>query len=71
MTFDGRMAYNHALEAVLKEAYAIGGDFKAQDKMDRLQTAMLNALMMVRTAITTQQWQEQQALARQKPQGGG
>lgn len=66
MTFDGRMAYNHGLEAVLQETYEIGGQFADQEKMVRLQTAMLNALMMVRTVVTTQQWQEQQALERQK-----
>ena len=66
MTFEGRMAYNHALDAVLKEAYAIGGEFRAQEKLARLQTAMLNGLMMLRTAITTQQWQEQQARERAK-----
>jgi hypothetical protein len=67
MTFDGRMAYNHALAAVLEQAYAIGDQFEAQEKIVRLQTAILNALMMLRSAITTQQWQEQQAAARQKP----
>lgn len=61
MTFDGRMKYNAELEAVLREAYAIGGEFEATDKMERLQTAVLNMLMMLRASISTQQWEEQQA----------
>jgi hypothetical protein len=61
MTFQGRMAYNAGLETVLKDVYAIGDQFEAREKMTRLQTAILNTLMMVRTAITTQQWEEQQA----------
>ena len=66
LTFEGRKAYNAGLETALKDAYAIGDQFKAQDKMVRLQKAMLNALMMVRTAITTQQWEEQQAKDQKK-----
>ncbi len=66
MTFDGRMAYNHALSAVLEQAYAIGDQFEAQEKIVRLQTSILNALMMLRSVITTQQWQEQQAATRQQ-----
>ena len=66
LTFEGRKAYNAGLETALKEAYAIGNQFKAQDKMVRLQTAMLNAMMMVRTAITTQQWEEQQVKDQKK-----
>ena len=65
LTFEGRMAYNAGLEAALKDAYAIGDKCEAQEKITRLQTAMLNTLMMVRTAITTQQWQEQRAKERQ------
>jgi hypothetical protein len=61
LSFEGRKAYNIGLEAALKDAYAIGDQFEAQDKMTRLQTAMLNTLMMVRTAVSTQQWQEQRA----------
>jgi len=66
LSFEGRKAYNAGLEAALKTAYEIGGQFEAQDKMERLQTALLNTLMMVRTAITTQQWEEQQAKEKQK-----
>ena len=61
LTFEGRKAYNIGLEAALKDAYAIGDQFEAREKMVRLQTAMLNTLMMVRTAVSTQQWEEQQA----------
>jgi hypothetical protein len=61
LSFEGRKAYNLGLEAALKDAYAIGDQFEAQDKMTRLQTAMLNTLMMVRTAVSTQQWEEQRA----------
>lgn len=61
MTLEGRKAYNTGLEAVLKEAYGIGDQFKAQEEVARLQTAILNALMMVRAVISTQQWEEQQA----------
>ena len=61
MTLEGRLACNAGLEAALKETYAIGDQFEAQDKMSRLQTALLNMLMMVRAVVSTQQWQEQQA----------
>ncbi len=66
LSLEGRKAYNAGLEAVLKDACAIGNQFGAQDKMDRLQTAMLNTLMMVRTAVSTQQWEEQRAKEKQK-----
>lgn len=66
MTLNGRMAYNTALEGVLKEAYAIGTEFKAQEKMARLQASILNTLMMVRACVSTQQWQEQRAKAQPK-----
>ena len=66
MTFAGRMAYNAALEAVLKDAYAIDGQFKAQEKVARLQMAILNALMMVRASASTQQWEKQRAKAQPK-----
>lgn len=46
-------------ESALKDAYAIGEQFETQDKIVRLQTAMLNTVMMVRAVISTQQWQEQ------------
>jgi len=59
--FEGRKAYNAGLEAVLKEAYVIGEQFEAQEKVTHLQTAILNALMMLRAVISTQQWEEQQA----------
>lgn len=61
MTFTGRMAYNAALEAVLKEAYEIAPQFKAQEKITRLQTSILNTLMMLRACLSTQQWHEQRA----------
>lgn len=61
ITLEGRLACNAGLEAALKETYAIGDQFEAQDKMSRLQTALLNMLMMVRAVVSTQQWQEQQA----------
>ncbi|MCC6795279.1 MAG: hypothetical protein IT366_09190 [Candidatus Hydrogenedentes bacterium] len=59
MTLEGRIAYNVALEGVLKEAYAIGNQFDATEKMELLQTAILNTLMMLRACVSTQQWQEQ------------
>lgn len=64
MTLEGRLACNAGLEAALKEAYAIGDQFEAQEKIARLQTALLNMLMLLRTVITTQQWQEQQKQGR-------
>ena len=65
LSFEGRKAYNARLGEILKAAYAVGCQFEAKDKMARLQTALLNALMMVRTAISTQQWEEQ--LKKNKP----
>ena len=61
MTLEGRLACNAGLEAALKEAYAIGDQFEAQEKITRLQTALLNMLMLVRAVVSTKQWQEQQA----------
>jgi hypothetical protein len=55
LTIAGRKAYSAALEVCLKEAYAVGDQFSAQEKTKRLQTALLNAMMMVRTAISTEQ----------------
>jgi hypothetical protein len=66
LTRAGRQAYNAKLEACLKAVHAIGAQFKATEKMQRLQTAMLNTLMMVRTAISTQQWEEQQERERKQ-----
>ena len=59
LTIEGRMAYNAALETCLRDSCAIGDQFEDQERIQRLQTAMLNTLMMLRTAITTVQWKEQ------------
>ncbi len=60
LTYEGRRAYNAGLEACLKQAWELENDFEEREKVKRLQTAMLNALMMVRTALSTVEWAQQQ-----------
>jgi len=60
LTYEGRMAYSSALEACLKDAWSFDKQFEEQDKITRLQTAMLNTLMMLRACLSTVRWGEQQ-----------
>jgi len=55
MTTAGRKAYAAALHALLKDAYDLTGQFAEQEKIERLQTAMLNTMVITRACETMEQ----------------
>lgn len=65
LTHEGRKNYNLKLEQCLKDAQSLDGQFEAQAKLTNLQVALLNNLVMLRTAISTVDWMGQQDKARQ------
>ena len=47
LTDEGRKAYEAALQAAIREVYAIGRDFAATEKIKRLQVSMTNTMTML------------------------
>lgn len=47
LTDAGRKAYEAVLQAAIREVYAIGPDFAADEKIRRLQISMTNSMTML------------------------